>query len=88
MVATHSIATNEPASRGSSGNTSTVTRQEILARLQDPSLVLINVMPEESFKAGHIPRSINLPVAAIEKSARQVFPDSTRELVIYCSGPT
>jgi rhodanese-related sulfurtransferase len=65
-----------------------VTREGILARLQDPAFVLVNVMPTESFEAGHIPRSINLPVADIEKKARQLFPHLAREITVYCSGPT
>ena len=88
MSIVNSIAGNEPASHGSSGHISTVTREEILARLRDPSLGLVNVMPREVFEAGHIPRSINLPVVQINDKARQVFPDSARELIIYCAGPT
>jgi rhodanese-related sulfurtransferase len=45
-------------------------------------------MPKESFEASHIPRSINLPVAEIEERARQVLPDMTREIAVYCAGPT
>ena len=65
-----------------------IAREEILARLNDPSLLLVNVMPKEAFEEGHIPRSINLPLAEIETKARQVFPEIGRELVIYCGGPT
>jgi rhodanese-related sulfurtransferase len=65
-----------------------IAREEILARLQDPALLLVNVMPRETFEAGHIPRSINLPVAEVESKARRFFPDSDREIVIYCAGPT
>ena len=65
-----------------------ITREEILARLNDPSLLLVNVMPKETFAEGHIPRSVNLPLAEIETKARQVFPEIGRELVIYCGGPT
>ena len=65
-----------------------ITREEILARLNDPSLLLVNVMPKETFEDGHIPRSINLPLSEIETKARQLFPDIGRELVIYCGGPT
>ena len=65
-----------------------IARQEILARLNDPSLLLVNVMPKEAFDEGHIPRSLNLPLAEIETKARQVFPEIGRELVIYCGGPT
>ena len=65
-----------------------ISREEILARLQDPALLLVNVMPKEAFEAGHIPRSVNLPVAEIEKCARQTLPEMTREIAVYCSGPT
>ena len=65
-----------------------ISREEILARLNDPSLLLVNVMPKEAFEEGHIPRSLNLPLAEIETKARQVFPEIGRELVIYCGGPT
>jgi rhodanese-related sulfurtransferase len=65
-----------------------ITREEILARLNDPSLLLVNVMPKETFADGHIPRSLNLPLSEIETKARQLFPDIGRELVIYCGGPT
>ena len=65
-----------------------IAREEILARLNDPSLLLVNVMPKEAFEEGHIPRSLSLPLAEIETKARQVFPEIGRELVIYCGGPT
>ena len=65
-----------------------VTREEILARLDGPSLLLVNVMPKEAFDDGHIPRSINLPLSEIGTRARQLFADLGRELVIYCGGAT
>ncbi len=75
-------------SESTPGRGVTISREEILARLQDPSLLLVNAMPKESFEAGHIPRSINLPVAEIESEARQLFPHLAREITVYCSGPT
>jgi rhodanese-related sulfurtransferase len=65
-----------------------IAREEILARLGDPSLLLVNVMPKEAFDEGHIPRSLNLPLPEVETKARQLFTDIGRELVIYCGGPT
>lgn len=65
-----------------------ISREEILARLRDPTLWLVNVMPKETFEAGHIPRSINLPLAEVENCARQVLPDMTREIAVYCAGST
>lgn len=65
-----------------------VSREEIVARLQDPSFVLINVLPKDAFAEGHIPGSINVPVAEIESRAPQLFPHRNREITVYCAGPT
>ena len=65
-----------------------ISRAEILSRLQDPASALVNVMPKETFAAGHIPHSINLPSGEIEAKARQIFPVLTREIAVYCMGPT
>jgi len=66
----------------------TISREEILARLQDRALAIVNVMPADSFKAGHIPGSVNLPVADIQTKARQVLSNIHQEIAVYCSGPT
>ena len=66
----------------------TISREEILSRLQDSAFALVNVMPKETFEAGHIPHSINLPAAEIEAKARRVFPILAREMTVYCMGPT
>jgi len=66
----------------------TISREEILARLQDRALALVNVLPAESFKTGHIPGSLNLPVADIQSKARQLLANLSQEIAIYCSGPT
>lgn len=45
-------------------------------------------MPADSFKAGHIPGSVNLPIADIQTKARQMLSDLNQEIVVYCGGPT
>jgi rhodanese-related sulfurtransferase len=65
-----------------------VSREEITVRLKDPCLVLVNVLPKETFALGHIPRSINLPLAQIESRASELLPDRDQEIAIYCNGPT
>jgi ArsR family transcriptional regulator len=62
-------------------------REELLGRLQDRSISLVNVMPPDSFTSGHIPGSINLPIAAIEEKAGEILPDVGQAIVIYCAGP-
>ena len=77
-----------PQTQGMVHEHSPISREEILARLQDRALVIVNVMPKETFTEGHIPGSLNLPVAEIESRARQLIPNSAQEIAIYCAGPT
>jgi len=72
----------------STAHAQVVSREEIAARLRDPSLVLVNVSPKDTFELGHIPRSINLPVAEIEACAPQLLPHHDREIIVYCAGAT
>ena len=62
----------------------TISREEILARLEDRALVILNVMPGETFADGHIPGSINLP----ETRARQLVANFNQEIAVYCAGAT
>jgi len=66
----------------------TISRTEILSRLQDRALAIVNVMPVDSFAAGHIPGSVNLPIADIQAKARQQLSNPHQEIAIYCAGPT
>jgi ArsR family transcriptional regulator len=65
-----------------------ISRNELVARLRDPRLTIVNVMPKSTFDDGHIPESINLPLADIDSSARRIIPDLAQEIAIYCAGPT
>jgi ArsR family transcriptional regulator len=66
----------------------TISREEMLARLRDRALVIVNVLPKETFADGHIPGSMNLPLAEIESRARQVISNLGQEIAVYCTGPT
>jgi len=64
-----------------------ISHEELRARLRDRGLVIVDVMPRETYAEGHIPRSINLSVAEIENKARQLIPNLAEEIAIYCAGP-
>jgi rhodanese-related sulfurtransferase len=66
----------------------TISREEILARLENRALVILNVMPKETFADGYIPGSINLPVAEVEAKARQLISNFNQEIAVYCAGAT
>ena len=62
-----------------------VSLDELRRRLHDPSLVLVDVLPRESYSGGHIPGALSLPVAEIPARAAGVLPDRNAEIVVYCS---
>jgi len=65
-----------------------ISREEILRRGSDPSLILLDVLPRESYESGHIPGALSLPLAEVGARARQMFPDPGQEIAVYCGGPT
>lgn len=65
-----------------------ISHEELLARLEDRALVILNVMPKEIFAAGRIPGSIHLPVAEIEAKAHRRISNLDQEIAVYCAGPT
>jgi len=64
-----------------------VSHNELLQRLQDPWLSLVDVLPQESYVEAHIPGAISLPLTEIRVNGRSVLRDLNREIVVYCSGP-
>jgi rhodanese-related sulfurtransferase len=62
-----------------------VDAAELLERLSEGNVVVLDVRPEEEYRAGHIPGALSVPVDALE-AALQMLPRE-REMVAYCRGP-
>ncbi len=62
-----------------------ISREEILSRLNDPALTIVDALPASSYEAGHIPGAINLPVAEVEQRASALLPEPAAEIAIYCA---
>jgi rhodanese-related sulfurtransferase len=62
-----------------------VDAEELLARLQDERVVILDVRPEEEYRAGHIPSARSVPVERLEAYLEEIPKD--REIVAYCRGP-
>ena len=58
---------------------------ELMERLSDDGVIVIDVRPEEEYRAGHIPGARSVPVGVLE-AALQTLPRE-REVVAYCRGP-
>jgi rhodanese-related sulfurtransferase len=57
----------------------------LIERLSDGSVVILDVRPEEEYRAGHLPGALSVPVDALEE-ALQTLPEE-KEIVAYCRGP-
>src|ERR687898_218629 len=57
----------------------------LMERLTDGSVVVLDVRPEEEYRAGHVPGALSVPVESLE-AALQVLPKD-KEIVAYCRGP-
>ena len=66
----------------------TIEAEELRARLNDPTLTVVDVLPRVAFLEGHIPGALNLPLDEIESRARVVLPDRDGEIALYCGSET
>lgn len=62
-----------------------VTREELIARLAEDRVTILDVRPEDEFRLGHVPGALNIPLAELESRLAELPRD--REIVAYCRGP-
>src|SRR6185437_2188449 len=62
-----------------------VSRDDLLARLQDGTVTVLDVRPEDEFAVGHLPGALNIPLAELERRLGELPAD--REVIAYCRGP-
>jgi len=62
-----------------------VDATELMERLNDGSVIVLDVRPEEEYRSGHIPGALSVPVHVLEATL-QILPRD-REIVAYCRGP-
>jgi len=54
-------------------------------RVQEGSVIVLDVRPPDEYTAGHIPGAVSLPISELEERLRELPRD--REIVAYCRGP-
>ncbi|WP_025030006.1 ArsR/SmtB family transcription factor [Nitratireductor aquibiodomus] len=62
-----------------------ISRDELLERLRDSSVTLLDVRPREEFAIGHLPGAINIPVEELEERLSALPVE--HEVIAYCRGP-
>jgi rhodanese-related sulfurtransferase/DNA-binding transcriptional ArsR family regulator len=62
-----------------------VPAREVLARLKNGLITVLDVRPAEEYAAGHLPGAINVPVDRLEKYLSKL--PKRKEVLAYCRGP-
>ena len=62
-----------------------VTREELVGRMRDGLVTVIDVRPPDEFALGHVLGAINIPLGNLEGRLAEI--DADREIVAYCRGP-
>ncbi|CAN7164242.1 metalloregulator ArsR/SmtB family transcription factor [Bradyrhizobium sp. LjRoot220] len=62
-----------------------VSRKDLMPRLRDGLVMILDVRPEDEFALGHLPGALNVPLGKLEHRLNE-FP-ADREIIAYCRGP-
>jgi rhodanese-related sulfurtransferase len=65
-----------------------ITRQELQARIADQDLILLEALPETSYRQGHLPGARVFPVEQARDLARTLSPRRDAPIVVYCASET
>ncbi|MFC7678423.1 ArsR/SmtB family transcription factor [Paenibacillus sp. GCM10028914] len=63
----------------------TLTMDEVMEKLNNSSMVLIDLRPKEEFEIEHIKGAISIPMEELDVLMRELPKDS--EIIAYCRGP-
>ncbi len=62
-----------------------VNREELLNKVKDGSVTLLDVRPADEYNAGHIPGALSVPLHRLKKALSELPQD--QDIVAYCRGP-
>lgn len=62
----------------------TITREQLLDRLQAGDVVVLDVRPSAEYQAGHIPGAISLPIEDVASRLDEI--PAHQQIVAYCRG--
>ncbi|HJN50769.1 MAG: metalloregulator ArsR/SmtB family transcription factor [Pseudomonadales bacterium] len=62
-----------------------ISANELLQRVQDNRVTVLDVRPTEEFSSGHLPGAVNIPMHELEQRLAEL--PNGPEVVAYCRGP-
>ena len=64
-----------------------ISREELKEKMgRGEDFVLLEVLPEKSYRHSHLPGAINLPPGQTDQP-EEVIPNKEAEVVVYCVSP-
>ncbi len=66
-------------------NLKTITTEELIRKIREEQVVIVDVRPEEEYKNSHIENALSYPNKYIQERMDELPKD--REIVAYCRGP-
>ena len=66
-------------------NLEPVSAEDLLMRVRNGEVTVLDVRPREEFASGHLPGAINIPLSELEARLSEFSPDQI--VVAYCRGP-
>jgi len=70
---------------GDRGAMEAVPNKELLRRVRDGDVTVLDVRPPEEYRAGHIPGALSVPLPELKRRLAEL--PKNREIVAYCRGP-
>ena len=62
-----------------------IPRDELLSRIKDGLVIVLDVRSADEYASGHVPGAVNVPLDKLEVYLQSM--DSTQDVVAYCRGP-
>ena len=62
-----------------------LSRTELLRRIREKEVVVLDVRSPEEFSSGHLPGAINIPLKDLRRRLKDI--PSWQQIVAYCRGP-
>ncbi|WP_219117828.1 metalloregulator ArsR/SmtB family transcription factor [Janthinobacterium sp. UMAB-56] len=83
VYAQHQRSELQALSRGD--HVEALTREELLERMQEASITVLDVRPAQEFAVGHLPGAINIPFEHLQRRLAELPPH--QDIAAYCRGP-
>lgn len=66
-------------------NLEPVSRNELLKRIEDGTVSVLDVRPGEEFALGHVPGALSIPIQELERRLAEL--PKNKDIIAYCRGP-